>query len=373
MIDITNAKKLHASDQFKAYRSDPLSLYKDCQTNRESVSAMLERLDPSERDSSGKIVSELNALERHLAAADIALSGPKQAKVEDLAAGDVSYLMPELVLRTIEEGRMVNERYSAEDCIAATVPHKGATYHPLYIPNLNTTAASASQRDKSLGRRAASGKGGAFPVLSVDRREKDVVVRDYGRTIECAYSVIRDYAWQDFAIILHLIGAQLASDDLQDIYDLGITGDGTVGAATNTFAGVAGTLAYTDLMTNYISFGSPFAMDRILAPVQSFTTILAMAQFQDPLAFNKVFQASGLPVTPFGAKLKEVDAVPGATPTGTVIVTLDSRYAVRKTVVAPLSVEAEKIINRKYESATVSEEKVFSIIADGALKRILWT
>ena len=98
-----------------------------------------------------------------------------------------------------------------------------------------------------------------------------------------------------------------------------------------------------------------------------------MAQFQDPLAFNKVFQASGLPVTPFGAMLKEVDAVPGVTPTGTVIVTLDSRYAVRKTVVAPLSVEAEKIISRQFEKAVISQKNTFAIVANGALKQIVWT
>jgi hypothetical protein len=74
-----------------------------------------------------------------------------------------------------------------------------------------------------------------------------------------------------------------------------------------------------------------------------------------------------------GGKLKHVRDVPGGAPTGTVMVTLDHRFAVRKAVNQPLSVEADKIINRKFEEAVVSEAKRFVIIADGALKRIVWT
>jgi hypothetical protein len=369
-----NTVKLRDTAEFKGYASDPIALYKKAQDMKLSVTGYLESLDPTPVDpETGLRACPLDAFERQLAAAGLVLTGQNQMKVADLAASDNVYLMPELVLREIQAGMAMSSRYDARDCIAMSVPTKGATYHPLYIPDLNLDAGEA-RNTKSLGRRAAKGKGGAFPVSSIYTREKDIALQDYGRTIEAAYSVIRDYPWEEFAMFLRLIGAQIAVDELQDIYDLGIHGDGTVGAATDTFAGVAGTIAYSDLITNVTSFSAPYRMDRILAPQGACEDILSLPQFSDPLAFpGKVFQSTGEFVDAMGAKMKQVDATPGATPTATVIVTLSSKHAVREVVGQPLSVEADKIINRKMEECVVSMEKAFSIVCDGALKRIVYT
>jgi len=368
IIDLDKAKEI--ASEFEKYEKDGLKLYKDLQGNKMSLTDYMEKEDPTPRDSDGNAVSDLDAFERHLMVKDIVLKGENQFSVEKLI-NTAEYLMPELVLREIKAGMTVQEKFNYRDCIAATVPSKTAHYHPLYIPDLNLSTARI-RRDMSLGGRAAAGKGGGFPVISVRRREKDIVVEDNGRVIEAAYSVVKDYGWADFSIFLRLIGAQFSADKLQNVYDLGITGDGTVGAATNTFAGVAGTLAYTDLITNETAYDAPFSMNRILGPAQSVRTILALAQFQDPLA-GWEFQKTGKMVSPMGAKLKQVNATPGAVPVGTVIVTLDGRFAVKEVVNEVLSVEADKIISRKFEEAVVSEASRFVIIADGALRRIVWT
>jgi len=374
LINMDNAIKVRESAEFKGYASDPIALYKKAQDAKLSVSAYLESLDPTPTDpETGLRACPLDAFERQLAAAGIVLTGANQIKVSELAASDNVYLMPELVLREIQAGMAMSPRYDSRDCIAMSVPTKAATYHPLYIPDLNLDAGEP-RNTKSLGRRAAKGKGGAFPVSSIYTREKDIVVQDYGRSIEASYSVIRDYPWEEFAYFLRLIGAQISVDELMDIYDLGINGDGTVGSATDTFGGVAGTLAFSDLIANVTSYNAPFHMDRILAPQGAVEDILSMSQFSDPLAFQgKVFQATGEFVDPMGAKIKHVDATPGATPTATVIVTLSSKHAVREVVSQPLSIEADKIINRKMEQCVVSIEKAYSIICDGALKRIVYT
>jgi hypothetical protein len=161
-------------------------------------------------------------------------------------------------------------------------------------------------------------------------------------------------------------------DKLFDIYDLGIHGDGTVGAATDVFNGTGATLSYADLVHAYASFDGPFTMNALLCPQQSEEQILTMPQFQDPLS-GWEFQKSGKPVTPMGASVRRVGATPASTPTGTIIVALDKRFAVREIVSQNLMVESEKIINRKFEAATISEESAFSIIADGALKQIDWS
>jgi len=368
LIDLEKSREI--ASEFDKYQKDGLKLYKDLQGARVSLSERLEELDPTPRDTDGNAVTPTDAFTRHLAVKEIELKGNNQFSIEKLA-NTAEYLMPELVLREVKAGMDVKEKFSCKDCIAVSIASKGSHYHPLYIPDMNL-ASLRTRRDKSLGGRAASGKGGAFPVVSIVRREKDIVVNDNGRIIESAYSVIKDYGWSDFAVFLRLIGAQFSADKLQDIYDLGITGDGTVGAATNTFAGVAATLAYTDLIENETAYEAPFSMSRILAPGQSVRTILAMAQFQDPLA-GWEYQRTGKMVTPLGAKVKQVNATPGATPVGTVIVTLDDRFAVKEVINETLSVEADKIISRKFEEAVISEASRFCIIADGAVRRIVWT
>jgi len=367
MIDLENTKK--AAEQVAVLASDPIALFAKLRTENRTLTEHLEMLDPTPKDSEGKPLVELDAFERHLMLKEVRLSGPGAFTIEQLHK-QVEYLMPELILREVKAGMAVDSLFDPSDCIATSVPSK-ATYNPLYIPNQVRNTVQ-TRIDKSLGARANSAKGGEFPTVSIRRREKSIQVEDMGKNVEAPYNLIKDYGWEDFAVFLRLIGAQMSADDLQDIYDIGITGDGTVGAATNTFAGVAGTLAYTDLIRNWTSFGAPFKMSRILAPVQSLETILAMAQFQDPEA-GWEFQRTGNPVTPMGAKLKQVDTVPGATPVGTVIVTLDHRFAIREVVNEALMVESEAIIRRKYESATISQAKRNCVIADGAIKRIVWT
>lgn len=367
MIDLENTKK--ASGALTQFKSTPVALWNMLKTQNLSLTEHLEILDPTPKDTDGKPLIELDAFERHLMASGVKLSGQGSFTLEMLHK-QVEYLMPELILREVKAGMQVDPLYDASDCVATSVQSM-ATYNPLYIPNQLRNSIQTRQ-DKSLGSRAAAGKGGEFPTISIRRREKSIQIEDNGKQVEAPYNLIKDYGWEDFAIFLRLIGAQIAADDLQDIYDLGITGDGTVGAATNTFAGVAGTLAYTDIIRNFTSFGAPFKLSRILAPVQSLEAILAMAQFQDPEAGFE-FQKTGNPVTPMGAKLKQVDTVPGSTPTGTVIVTLDHRFAVREAVNSALAVESEAIIARKYEKAVISMSKRYCIIADGAIKRIVWT
>lgn len=371
IVDLDTAKKV-ATD-FERYKgSNALELYHACQNDRISLTEHLESLDPTEYANDGSPLNAGDAFTRHLMALDLQLSGPNQVTVENLMA-QANYLMPEMVRREILAGMEMPDKFSYKDCVATTVPSKVSTYHPIYIPDMDNATALA-RRNKSLGRTGSPGKGAEMPRVSIRKREKDIVIQDHGRVVETAYAVIRDYGWSDFAVYLRLIGGQMAADKLFEIYNLALVGDGTVGASTDTFNGVAGTLTYLDVLHNHASYYAPFVMNKILAPLTSFENILSMAQFSDPEAFGgKVFQVSGKPVTPFGAMIKQVNAVPGAALTQTEIATLDSRYAVKEVTSQPLSVEADKIISRKFEEAAISEEYEFCIIADGALKRIIWT
>lgn len=371
LLQLDQAKEINGSEEVTKLKSDPVALYTQLHKDMGiSLSQHLENLDPTELDENGKPITSIDAFTRHLIVNDIQLHGPQQWTVSRLM-NDASYLMPELILREFRAGMMVQEKFSYADCISARIPTKQSTYHPLYTPNQNLSTAQ-SRRAHGMGGRAAAELGGGFPRLSIRKRSKDITVDDNGRIIEAAYGVVRDYGFEDFAINVRLCGAQYAAEKLFEVYDMGVSGDGTVGAATDTFNGTAGSLAYSDLVRNSTMFDAPFVMDRILAPQQSIENILTMAQFTDPLSGWK-FQKDGTLVTPMGAKLKQVNNVTGGTATGTVIVTLAKEYAVKEIVLQDLQVEAEKIIARKFEEAVISEESAFCVIADGALKRIVWT
>ena len=374
-IDLSAAKEIQ-KDYLSKYKGKELDLYKDLDAEgqnadvRLTLSDKLEQLDPSDEDSQ-KL--GIDAFQRQLLVNDISLTGPNSITIEKLAQGQNMVLMPELMLREIDAGMKLSPRYNYPELVASKQQVKGVSYRPVYIPNLTLGSTALRGRSaKTLAERAAAGKGGHFPVTAFRYREKDITIKDYGRVFDVEYKVVRNMPWEKFKIILQLIGAQISVDKIFDIYDMGITGDGTVGAATDTFSGTSGTLAYTDLVTNYLLFNGGFVMNAMLCPQTSMETVLAMAQFQDPLS-NWKFQQTGELVTPMGAVMAQVDSVASGSPTGTVIVTIDKRFAIEETEAQPLMVEVDKIIALKFEEAVISEESVFSVLADGAIRRIVWT
>ncbi len=368
-IDLSTAKTVQ-QDFLKGYQGSPIKLYQDLQGSNLSLSDKLEELDPSELDEQGK-PKHLDALQRQLVVNEIQLTGPKAVTIEQLAIPANMVLMPELVLREIIAGMGMASRSDYRKLVATRNVITGAKYHPIYIPNQNLTD-KVGRAAKTLAKRASVGQGAEFPKLTFRYREKDITVKDYGRALAVTYKVIKNMPWEEFRIILHLIGVQLVADMIFDIYDLGINGDGTVGAATNTFSGTAGTLTYQDLVDNYVSFDEAFSMNALLCPQTSLETILVLPQFQDPQAGFE-FQRTGKMVTPIGGELFQIYTTAGGVPAAKVIVTLDRRFAVRETNSQVLMVEADKIINQKFEEAVISQETVFSILADGALSRIVWT
>lgn len=372
-INLDAAKK-NFTGFLGGFKGDPYRLYTELESEHVNLSEKLETLDPTERDENGKNVGTVDALERICMAADLQLVGRNAITVEKLAQGAM-VLMPELVRRTILAGMQMASRSGYKKLVAVTVPNPGASYHPVYIPEMDTGSTQAKKLDKtskSMGRRAASGKGGAFPVTSVRYREKDIKVRDYGRQFDVSYKILRNMPWSEFSLFLKLIGVQLAADKLFDVYDQAITGDGTTGAATDVFNGTSGSLTYQDLVHAFLSFDQAFTLNAVLASKTALETILVMPQFQDPNAGFK-FQNSGELMTPLGAEMFQVDTTAAGAPTATVIAVMDKRFAVREAIAQPLMVEAKKIIELKFEEAVISEESVFSVIADGALKRIVYT
>ncbi len=331
-------------------RAGDLSLYAEAQEQGVSFSKLLEQIDPSDPK------NPLDAFERQLQLHGIVPNGVRSITMEQFFVGSGLILLPEYILREIQRGcRMVQD---PNELIASTVSDTGPTVRPIYI---KTTAAKTS-----LGKRG-SGGGGAYPRVELLYRDKEAAVIDRGRQFDFSYRVVRNQKLTEFRVFLNWIGAQMAYDEIDDIYNVLLNGDGTSPAATDVFNGAAGTFAYTDLVHLAMAFEVPARMTHILALGTDVETIVNLSQFQEPNAWREaeLFTRTGdyRSFLPVNAKLV---VAPNAT--STKVLGLDCRFAVRETVTQPLMIEAEKVINQKLESAVVSKESVYTVMVDGAAK-----
>ena len=330
-------------------RAGNTALYAEAQEQSISFSELLEQLDPSAPD------SELDAFERQLMLQGIVPKGPRAITMEQFFVGSGLILLPEYILREIKRGyRMVQD---PTELAATIVQESGPTVRPIYI--------KTDSAKKSLGKKGTGG-GAAYPRVELLYGSKEANILDRGRQFDFSYRVIRNQRLTEFRVFLWWIGAQMAYDEIDDIYNLLLNGDGTSPAAEDVFNGVAGTFGYSDLVHLAMSFDIPSRLTHILGDTATMEAILNISELKDPDVFgNRVFQVSGdkRSFLPVNAMLVRV---PNAT--ATKVIGLDSRFAVRETVAQPLMIEVDKVITQKLESAVVSKESVYTIMVDGASK-----
>jgi hypothetical protein len=329
-------------------RSGDLSLYAEAQERGMTLSELLEELDPSPNGSS------LDAFERQMLVLGMSGSGRRAITVEDFYLGGGLILMPEFIQREIQRGyRMVQD---PADLLAASVPVSTPSVKPIYIKMDSAKESFAKRAD-----------GAAYPTVQLLYREKEADIVDKGRRFDFSYKVIRGQRLDEFKVFLWWIGAQLAYDEIDEIYDVIASGDGTSAGADDVFNGTGGTWAYSDMVHLAMSFDVPAQMTHILGTKDDIEVILNLSQYQDPDTWHaaEMFRKQGRyqGLLPMNAKLV---VAPNAVTNK--FVALDKRFAVRESVAQPLMIEAEKVITQKLESAVISKESVYTIMVDDALK-----
>jgi len=353
-LDLTKANALKTTI-IEYSRSGNLGLYHEAQEQGLTLTEWLEKQDPSPRSTDGNIASQLDAFERQLAVQEIITNGNNSLTVEQFFVGGAMILLPEYILREIRKGyTMVQD---PGELIAVSVPETGPTVRPIYI--------QTAEAKKSAGKRASGGSG--YPRVQLLYRDKEAAIVDRGRQFDFSYRIVKNQKLAEFRVFLWWIGAQLAYDEIDSIYDVLLNGDGSSPAATNVFSGTPGSFTYSDLVHLASSFDVPSTMTHILANKSDIETVLNMSQFQDAQAFaaKDLVQTSGkyANLLPMNAKLV---ATPSAT--ATEMIALDSRFAVRESLSQPLMIEADKVIERKLETAVVSKESVYTVMVDDARK-----
>lgn len=327
-------------------RSGNVSLYAEAQEQGMSLSELLEEIDPSEPN------SKLDAFERQLMLHGILAEGSRSISMEQFFVGGGLILLPEYVLREIRRGyKMVQD---PTELVASVSLENGPTVRPIYI---QTTKAKESMAKKSAG--------SAYPRVELLYRDKEANIIDRGREFDFSYRIVRNQKLTEFRVFLWWIGAQMAYDEIDEMYNILLYGDGTSDGATDVFNGNAGTFAYSDLVHLAMSFDVPARMTHVVAAKADIETIINLSQFQDAQAWreNELFARTGNrhSFLPVNAKLV---VAPNAT--ATEVIGLDSRFALRESVTQPLMVDVDKVINQKLEQAVVSKESVYTIMVDDA-------
>lgn len=324
--NLDNARKLKELI-IQHSRSGNLALYAEAQEQGISLSDLLEQLDPSDEG------ARLDAFERQLMLNGILAEGPRSISMEQFFVGGGLVLLPEYLLREIRRGYTMVQDPSG--LVASIATENGPTVRPIYVKT-----APAKQHFAKRG----SGGGAAYPRVSLLHREKEAVIIDRGRQFDFSYRIVRNQKLAEFRVFLWWIGAQMAYDEIDEIYNVLVAGDGTSAAATDVFAGAGGSFTYADLVHLAMSFDVPARLTHIIAAKSDIEKIINLTQFQDPKVWAEAesFQRTGdyRSFSPVNSKL-----VIAPSATATKILALDSRFAVRESVSQPLMIEAEKVIN----------------------------
>jgi len=298
----------------------------------------------------------LDAFERQLARHGLRTGGRNPVTVEMFYQAAPA-LMPEFVLREIRRGQ--NMRSELSHLVAATSGVGSSRYTPFHI---ETTAA-----DKKLSLRPTS-EAAEIAAMVVTDQAHTVVIPDYGLALKVTYRALRHRTMAQFKVLLWYIGYRMASDRVALAVNTIINGDGNSNPAAITNTDVTGVLDYDDMVKFFNEF-YPYQPNTLICHKNVLRTILNVTEFKDPLIGFK-FQSTGEITSPLGATLVRCDEVPTD-----IIVGLDNRFALEEVFSIPLTVEYDRVIERRLEEAVISESVAYAkIIADASrVLDITWT
>ena len=352
-LDFSQAESLKQT-VVRHSRAGDLSLYAEAQQRGMTLTELLEELDPSPKNRDGQADGAFDAFERQMLVLGLAGTGRRAITVEDFYLGGGMILLPEFIQREIERGyRLVQD---PRELLAASVAVSGPSIKPIYIKLDNAKESFAKRSD-----------GAAYPSVQLLYREKEANIQDKGRRFDFSYKVVRGQRLDEFKVFLWWIGAQFAYDEIDEIYNIIVNGDGTSPGAASVFNGSAGIWAYSDMVHLAMSFDVPSQMTHVIGTKTDIEKILNLAQYQDPDTWHaaQLFSQQGRyqGLLPMNAKL-----VVSPNAVSTKFAALDKRFAIRESLAQPLMIEAEKIITQKLESAVISKESVYTIMVDEAIR-----
>ena len=327
---------------------DTIHLEKGMYSNGRSLTEVLEGLDPSE-NYKGTDLEGLDAFQRQLKRFDIRVGGAYSDCVQKFFdTSDSAALFPEYVSRAVRQG-LENNDY-LKDIVAAKTVIDGMDYR--------TVVSSPSDDDKSLKPVA---EGAVLPQTNIKTGENLVKLMKRGRMLVASYEAIRFQRLDLFTVTLRQIGAHIAREQLKDAVNVIISGDGNNNAASVVALDTANTLTYSDLIDLWANL-APYQMHTMLAPTDMMQKLLSLSEMKDAQA-GLTFQGTGRMITPLGAKLLHIPSMVSGK-----IIGMDKNCALEMVQSGGVILDADKLIDRQLERASVSCIAGFAKIFTGASK-----
>jgi len=309
-------------------------MYNICNKNFTSV---LEELDPSEKYK-GTSLEGLDAYQRQLKRFGIKVSGPNCDTVEKFfAASDSAVLFPEFIARAVRQGIHSHD----------VLPYIVAAKSKIDAIDYRTITSTFGANDGS-----AVTETNPLPTVSITTSGL-INLKKHGRTLSSSYEALRFQNLDVLAVILRKIGADIVSEQLDDLIDV----------IKEETPPTVSSISYASLLQLWSSL-KPYHMNVIITTYDIAKEILALPEMRDSNA-GLNFQGTGKDITPVGAKLICSSKVS----TGHII-GLDKDCALQMVQSGDVVIDYDKVIDRQLERAAVSVTAGFSKIFSNAVKTV---
>jgi hypothetical protein len=132
------------------------------------------------------------------------------------------------------------------------------------------------------------GEGTELPATDFTSANSTIALQKYGRLIRASYEAISSQRVDAFGNMLARIGRQVGLDETDRLLDIAIMGDGTTMGAAETDAvdtdvAVAGSIAFSDMLTWYYSVAhAGYFMDKAVLGRTDIRLIADLVEFSDP-------------------------------------------------------------------------------------------
>jgi hypothetical protein len=289
---------------------------------------------------------KLSPLQQQLAARSLALSGANAALVEEFfRTEDNRILFVETINEMVRLG--MNEQLKSfaklSDITATSTGIQGGVYESAEVDVENSTASA---------KRVA--EGAEFPKVKIKFKDKAIKIAKHGYQIEASYETMRRMKINVFAVTMKVIGRNIAQDKIADAIDVLINGDGNSNPIATVNAAVGGTLAYGDIVNLEEDF-EYFEPSIMLSAKDMRVKYKTLAEYKDK-------NGPAMSEPPLKAK---------AMPAGKIIA-LDNKAAIEEVYEKGGSlVEYDKIIDKQFEKAVISEVSGWSILFREASRMLI--
>ena len=312
-----------------------------------SFTQVLEELDSSE-NYRGTPLEGLDAYQRQLKRFGIKVSGPGSDRVEKFFTSTASAaLFPEYVTRAVKQGMDRNNKVS--DLVATVTKISGSDYRTLAVTD---------DTDTQTGKISTGpiDQGAALPATTLYTGSGLVQMNKRGRMLVASYEVLRFQKLDLLTVALKRIGALIAQDQMND----------AVSVLTQGMTYAEATPSYADFVSLWGAL-APYKLNTVIAGTDAMEKILNISEFKDAAAGND-FQGSGKVCTPLGANLLHIPGMAAGK-----IVAFDKDCALEMVQAGDVTADADKLIDRQLERASISAIAGFARIYADAAKGMAYT